>query len=99
MTEQERTEVVFQAVLKAKENITSFEELQPLTDEYMLRWCVYGNFEERSPCEIYELVSTRRTAQTKFNPKFVYTLIEHIVKCDKCYSEYLHSHSSGEKTT
>ncbi len=98
MTEQKRTEVVIQAVIKAQENMTFFEELKPLTDEYMLRWYVYGNFEERSPCEIYELVSTGRTAQNKFNPKFVYTLIEHLVKCDKCNSEDLQSQSPGDST-
>lgn len=98
MTEQERTEVVFQAVLNAKENITSFEELKPLTDEYMLRWYIYGDFEERNPCQIYELVSTGKTAKDKFNPKFVYTLIEHLIKCDKCNSEYSQSHSSGDTT-
>lgn len=89
-----KMEVILQATEKAEKTAKSYEELESLVDEYMLRWYIYGDFEERIPCQIYERISRGETVLEKFPVKFVYTLIEHLVKCDKCNCEY--SHSSGE---
>ena len=91
----EKIDIIQKAADKAKGVATSFEELSELIDEYMLRWYIYGDFEKREPCQLYELVSKKQTNRKKFPVKFLTTLIEHLTRCEKCYSEY--SQSSGEK--
>ena len=96
MNEEEKIDVIQRAAEKAKGVATSFEELGPLIDEYMLRWYIYGDFEEREPCQLYGMLSSKQTAQGKFPVKFITTLIGHLVTCEKCHSEYVQS--SGEST-